>query len=106
MTSQTKKFIDLTDFLALRFECKSCGSTLVIPSTRNLEQREEQGKLSDCPVCRKPWASVGGSTCEPEIARFLAALSRLNDLLSRFPAGFTLTLEVKPDLTLPLKDGK
>ena len=99
MTTQTKKFIEPSDILALRFECKSCGSELLISSLRDISKREEYGKLNDCPVCCKPWASIGGSTCEPTIAEFLTALNKLRGMLGThqgaFPAGFSLMIEIK-----------
>lgn len=78
-------------------KCKDCGSELLISSSRNLEDKEEQGKLNICPVCRKPWASVGGASCELTIAKFFTALNKLRESLATFPAGFTLMLEVKEE---------
>ena len=100
MTTQTKKFIELSDILALRFECKKCGSELLISSLRDISNRDEQGKLSTYPVCRNPWASVGGSTCELAIAEFLSSLNKLRWLIGSqgsFPAGFSMTAEIKAD---------
>ena len=94
MTSQTKKFIELSDILSLRFGCKHCSSELLISSLRDIEKKEEQGKLNDCPVCRREWASVGGSSCELTIARFLTALNKLRSELHTFPVGFSLMLEI------------
>jgi hypothetical protein len=99
MTTQTKRFIELSDILALRFECKHCGCELLISSLHDMSKREEQGKLNDCPVCRKPWASVNGSTCESAIAEVLSSLNKLRRLIGThqdaFPAGFALTVEIK-----------
>lgn len=95
MTSQTKKFLDFSDILSLRFKCNHCASELLISSFRDLEKREEQGKLNNCPVCGREWASIGGSSCELTIARFLTALNKLRNELSAFPAGFSLMLEIK-----------
>jgi len=102
MTSQTKKFIELTDMLSLRFECKHCNSELLISSLRDLEL----GTLNNCPVCGRPWASINGSTCEPTIAEFLTALNKLRVTVGRhenvFPAGFNLTIEIKDDKPTPI----
>jgi transcription elongation factor Elf1 len=99
MTTQTKRFIELSDILALRFECKECHSELLVSSLQDISKRDEQGKLNNCPVCRKPWASIGGSTCELAIAEFLTALNKLRGMLGihqgAFPAGFSLTVEIK-----------
>jgi hypothetical protein len=99
MTTQTKRFIELSDILALRFECKECHSELLVSSLQDISKREELGKLNNCPVCRKPWASISGSTCELTIAEFLTALNKLRGLIGThrdaFPAGFVLTVEIK-----------
>jgi Zn finger protein HypA/HybF involved in hydrogenase expression len=95
MTSQTHKFVELSDILALSLRCKSCGSNLTIPATRDMLRKEETGKLSQCPVCRSAWAVVGGSsTCEITVFEFTAALNKLRSTLTDTPVGFTLTLEV------------
>jgi|SRR5271156_3298054 len=94
MTSQTKKFMELSDILSLRFECKHCGSELLISSLRDIDKKEEQGKLNDCPVCRREWARVNGSSSESVIAKFLTALNKLRSELDTFPFGFSLTLEL------------
>jgi hypothetical protein len=103
MTSQTQKFIELSDILALKLECKHCGSALAIPSSRDMAGREDIGKLSTCPVCRMPWASLGGSTYEPLIVKFVSALNEIRRTFKDAPIGFTLTFEVSGDKPL---DGK
>jgi hypothetical protein len=95
MTEETKKFIELSDVLALRLECRHCGSGLLISSGRDMMKREEQGKLNNCPVCGREWASVSGSSCEMTIAQFVDCLNKLRATLKTFPAGFIMTLEVK-----------
>jgi len=99
MTTQTKKFIELSDILALRFECKKCGSELLISSLRDISNRDEQGKLStiQCAVIR---GQCCGSTCELAIAEFLSSLNKLRGLIGSqgsFPAGFSMTAEIKAD---------
>ena len=99
MTSQTKKFIELSDVLALHFECKSpdCKATLTISSLQNLKD----GTLYACPVCKQSWAVVNGGGCELTIKDFLAAFQKLRHTLSgepgSFPAGFVLRLELKEE---------
>jgi hypothetical protein len=94
MTSQTQKFIELCDILALKLECKSCHSSLAIPSERHMAAREEIGKLGSCPICRAPWAILGGSSYEPLIIEFVSALNKLRGAFNNAPIGFNLTLEV------------
>ena len=95
MTSQTQKFIELSDILALKLECKHCGSALTVPSSRDMTRREDMGKLSSCPVCQMPWASLGGATYEPLIAKFVSTLNEIRRTFKDAPIGFTLTLEVQ-----------
>ena len=101
MTSQMKQFIELSDMLSLRFECKHCKSELLLPSARDLSEKEECGRLNKCPACDKPWASINGSTCQPAIGKFLESLNTLRGMLGihqgAFPAGFNLTIEVKKE---------
>jgi hypothetical protein len=94
MTSQTQKFIELSDIVALKLECKHCGSALAIPSSRDMTRREDVGKLSSCPVCQMPWATLGGATYEPLIAKFVSALNEIRRTFKDAPIGFTLTFEV------------
>jgi hypothetical protein len=97
MTSQTKKFIELSDIIALRFECKNqkCKSTLTT-SVRDFRQ----GTLNACPVCKNPWATVNGGSCELAISDFMQAFHKMEKMLGsggEFPAGFSITLEVKEE---------
>jgi len=97
MTSQTQKFIEPSDILALKLKCKGCDSTLTIPSGRQMAGREEMGKLSSCPICRKAWANLEGATYEPLIIKFVSTLNELRAALKTAPIGFTLTFEVEPE---------
>jgi hypothetical protein len=94
MTSETQRFIELSDILSLKLKCKGCGSALTIPSTRQMAMREELGKLSTCPICRKPWATLEGSTYEPLIIEFVSSLNKLRTAFKDAPIGFALTFEV------------
>jgi hypothetical protein len=101
MTTQTKKFIELADMLALHFSCKNCDATLTVSIDREFGKKEEFGLLNTCPVCKNPWASVNGSSCEASIKEFVDAFRKLSLTLGpqagAFPAGFSLTLEVKAE---------
>lgn len=96
MTSQTKKFIELSDILALHFECKNndCKATLTLSASQDLRD----GTLYTCPVCEKSWAVVNGGGCELTIKEFLRAYQKLQKTLGNehgsFPAGFLLRLEI------------
>jgi hypothetical protein len=94
MTVKTNRYIELSDVLGLKFDCRDCGATLTIPASRDMSKTEEWGKLNTCPVCRNPWATIGSSTYQPTIAEFTAKLRRLQETMATAPVGFTLTLEV------------
>jgi len=105
MTSDTWKHIELTDILALRFECKECGSVLSVPLEKysewalryNAHRDRVKPPLSECPVCGDPWAFVDGSDhCTP-VTLFVERLNELVGVLQkkeRAP-GFSMTLEIK-----------
>ena len=95
MTSETKKYIEISDFLALRFTCKGCQSALDGPLSRPLIGREDEQKLNTCPVCLKPWALQAENNYHQTISGFTKALKALSDLQKI--VGFTLTIEVAPE---------
>lgn len=104
MTIQTKRFIELTDILALRFTCKHCGATLSLSITDDKLMREQPTMfLGNCPGCQRPWTNFGGSTNEQLITRVTAALNRLREALAGnppMPFGFSLGVEITPE-TIP-----
>ena len=104
MTSQTRRFIELSDILSLALKCKGCGSTLTIPSSRDVSNRDSAGKLSFCPICQRTWANSQGATCAPDIAKFSTALSALREAITDTGIGFTLTLETSSDPVSTAKD--
>jgi hypothetical protein len=103
MTVQIKRFIELSDILALRFTCKNCGVTLSFPIEDNKLKRDNLNNqfLDVCPGCRHAWADLAGSTYEPVIVRAAVALNRLREVLygdPPTPLGFSLSLEITPEL--------
>jgi hypothetical protein len=98
MTSQTQKFIELADILALHFRCKNCGASLSM-SPREYEKRQKPGMLNSCPMCSSSWAVVNGSSCEVTVTEFVKSLEKLIQVLGKqqgaFPAGFSLSLAIR-----------
>lgn len=90
MTTQTKKFIELVDILALRCECRQgkCRTSLAIPLA-DVSGRE----FRICPSCKEPWAQFLESSYEPLITEFLEKLQRLKEAR----LGCSLTFEVKEE---------
>jgi hypothetical protein len=70
MTTQTQQFIELSDVIALRCECRHCKAVLLIPIPGDIN-----GALLKCPKCKHEWAGqehVG--TKEPDVQRFVDSL--------------------------------
>ena len=90
MTIQTQQFIELSDVIALRCECKNpnCRTVLLVPIPSTLD-----GALSKCPKCKQAWAKQDtGDSYELDIDRFLGSLR----LLSQIKMGCSIRLEVTP----------
>lgn len=89
MTAQFKYFIELSDIIGIRCECKNpeCRATLLLPLN---------GQMGDalicCPKCKRGWARLNGSTYELEVKKYLEQLERLKEMVKH--VGFTLTLEI------------
>jgi hypothetical protein len=94
MTSQTKKYIELSDLLVLKMTCKGCGSALEIPMSRSLSGREDDLKLKACPVCLAPWALRDDANYHPAISGFTAAVKTLANAVTVGNLGFSLTIEI------------
>lgn len=102
MTSQTKKFIELSDILAVKCECRNpeCKTTLILPIESGTGQvysllNPNNEVFDHCPNCGKAWAVFGDSSFAREIQRALQQLNRLNELQDKL--GCSLTLEVKEE---------
>ncbi|MGD0158494.1 MAG: hypothetical protein ABSB50_20580 [Terracidiphilus sp.] len=91
MTSQTKHYIELSDILSVRCDCKECGASLSLPLASNLADA-----LFKCPKCGKSWVRFQGGTYELTIATFMKSLEDLKGLLPN--AGFNLHFEIAADL--------
>jgi hypothetical protein len=94
MTSQTRHFIELSDVIAMRFECKHCRASL------ELGMKIEQGTLHHCPSCHRDWALVNtdgpaGASYEQVFVKFIESINALN-VAAKAPIGFSMTLEIKP----------
>jgi hypothetical protein len=106
MTIQTKRFIDLTDILAVRFTCKNCGATMSLPITDSKLTNGAPAStlLNECPSCHERWAYLmspaGGKNYAAAVIEATAALNRLRNLLHGdvAPLGFTLSVEIAPDV--------
>lgn len=98
MTTQIRRFVELTDVLGLHFRCNACDATLSLTRQECL-RGSRAARLSECPACGQPWAAVNGSTCEPVVIQVMSAIDKAVHTLGKtpgsFPAGFSMMLEVK-----------
>jgi hypothetical protein len=96
MTSQTKKFIELSDIVGLRFECKNkeCRAILTLPL---LDYSNLNHPLQKCPNCGTGWAVLGTAGFESYIEKFVESTKRMAEQ----PFGFSFMLELKEE-TKPL----
>lgn len=88
MTSQTKKFIETSDLLALRFECK-CSLTVVIPISKYKEMP------ITCPNCGHEFAEHVNTSVQQVFSGLIAALERAQQTAQA--RGFKFSLEVRDD---------
>ena len=98
MTSQTQKFIELTDILSFRFECKNedCGATLSLPARKEIGPTHP---LYKCPYCGSQWPMIGQFSGPSRLGGedFETLIRELMDVIHRIgiaPLGFRMTLEI------------
>jgi Zn finger protein HypA/HybF involved in hydrogenase expression len=92
MTSQTKKFIEISDVKAVQMKCKDCGAVLTLP----IEKAINVSRLFVCPHCQRPWVRLPqGATAELAVKECIDAIRTMADILNgqQFD-GFSLTLEI------------
>ena len=78
MTSQTKHYIELSDIVALRFECKNCKTSVTFGMGQNFDLK----KLSDCPGCKNTWVYDGYDiSIQNEIEAVIRSINRLSETL-------------------------
>jgi hypothetical protein len=90
MTIQTRHYIELSDVVALRCECRHCGAVLTLSLAKEISTR----KLRRCPNCDEEWAESIEVTISNAITSLKKLQSEMEDRSSR-DGGFSLTIEVK-----------
>lgn len=97
MTITTKQYVELSDLLTFRFECKhkECGGVLEIPFSRF-----DKGMLAKCPKCGHEWTALSrvGAMAEirlhePRVEDFIEAYNKLRQDAELF--GCSLAIQVK-----------
>lgn len=98
MTLQTQCFIDFSDILSFRFECKGCGARISI----QFQGEIRTGSLRSCPYCNEAWTQLpDGSNVESRIKAFTDGVKQLQELVKRLEStlgksGFSVSLEIRP----------
>jgi hypothetical protein len=81
MTSEHRTLIDLTDIVAVEFECEKCAAKVLYPLAKNYERF-----LLQCPNCNENWFAEPnpvrpvGNDLEP-MKRVAKAITQLRDLV-------------------------
>ncbi len=105
MTAQTRYFIEPTDILGFRLECKQCHASVFMMIDPNVKL----DSLTMCPNCRTAWLAYpgsGSSTLVPQIAQFAKAISGMVEAIRIWEKGletlnlpgFSIDLEIKARL--------
>ncbi len=93
MTVQIKRFVEMCEMVAMRFECVSCEATLSLSFAKEIDVK----RLLVCPNCERPWIRLpSGGTAELTIQECVKKIRELNNFINTDPPkGFRLSIEVK-----------
>jgi hypothetical protein len=109
MTTQTKRFIELSDIIGLQLECKKCGISLLVGGetlTASLVDPHNM-TLSKCPTCDTPWTvpdsypTVMGY--DTEVKKFLRMIELIRSIEEKL--GCRIRFELKDDASLGRASG-
>ena len=100
MTSELKRFIELSDIIGIRLKCRACGCSLLIAADRDDGPIGElilahNRTLAACPTCGQTWAEYrpdgnGWDSEIKELIRRMQALKKVGGAL-----GCALELEIE-----------
>ena len=97
MTEQTKKFIEASDIVGMRFECshEGCGAVLVLP----LKPESLMGDvIKSCPSCGREWAVERSTGARGQDSRQLfKTLVEAIKGIRYAPVKFSFSLEISAD---------
>jgi hypothetical protein len=99
MTSQTKTFIELSDILGLRLQCKACGCALLLNTEVDGGAIENvlsanNTVLAKCPTCGEIWAqnSRQSAAWDSDIKDFVRKIRDLRKIEPAFGCVFSLEI--------------
>lgn len=90
MTKQTKQYIEVSDIVAFRCECRVCGTSLTVPVEKDVGR-----SILKCPRCGNGWTRLQNGTNEIAVDQFAEKANTLAILLPHM--GFKLILEIKTE---------
>ena len=104
MTSQTKHFIELSDIVGLRLQCRNekCDTSLLLGLDKEAGNLSslialDNNVLTMCPGCGSAWMGDGlRMTFDSEIKKFLRLMGEVKRLEPKF--GCSMTFEIKPEV--------
>jgi hypothetical protein len=88
MTRQTKHYIEVSEILAVRCECKHCHASLSLPLSKNVAEA-----LIACPQCGKGWARLENVSYAALIGKFIDQIELITQGLPAM--GFVFSLEIQ-----------
>lgn len=102
MTSETKRYIDLSEIIGIRLQCKTCKCSLLVETrtadgTINDLTATSNKRLENCPTCGQPWVKSDLNQAPDELGlkRFLRSMRDLRILEKTF--GCQLFFEIKEE---------
>lgn len=91
MTVQTKCFIELSDIIALRFDCKKCKAISVFP----FEEFRDVPQI--CPNCEQEFAGFNDNVTRHTMRDFMRAIRAVSSLTEK--GQFLFSMEITPPAT-------
>jgi hypothetical protein len=86
MTTQTKNFIELSDIIALRIDCKKCKTISVFPfeEFRDIPQ--------SCPNCEQEFIGFNDNVTKHTIRDFMKAIRAVSSLTEKGQFSFSMEI--------------
>lgn len=105
VTTQTKRFIELSDIIGLQLECKNpkCGISLLAGGdTLTSLAGQHNETLSKCPTCDTPWTVPASYPIvmgyDTEVKKFLRMIEMMRTIEHNL--GCRIRFELKDDVSL------
>lgn len=92
MTSQTKKFIEVSDILAFRFQCNQCSSMVVTPL------KGYSDMPGACSNCGHEFTNLQNREVQQLFKNLITTLDRVQQAAKL--KGFSFSLEIASDVTI------